>query len=79
MFFVARMNSRDLGMMLVALGVALALVGVLVATGALGWFGRLPGDIRYERGNVRVYAPLASGLLLGAVLSLGLFVIRRFF
>lgn len=67
------------GPYLVALGVAVVLVGLLVWSGGLGWFGRLPGDIRIERDSVRIYVPLVSMLLISAGLSLLLYVVRRFF
>ena len=67
------------GPLLVALGVGLVIVGLLVWSGALGWFGRLPGDIRIERESVRVYIPLVSMLILSAGLSLVLYLIRRLF
>jgi hypothetical protein len=61
----------------VGLGVLLILVGLLVWSGALGWFGRLPGDIRIERDSIRVYIPLVSMLLVSAALSLLLYILRR--
>ena len=74
------MPSRDLGAAIVIGGLVIVLVGVLVATGALGWFGRLPGDLRYEgsTGRVRVFAPFASMLVLSVALSLALWLARRF-
>ncbi len=64
---------------MVTLGVGLVIVGVLVWSGALSWFGRLPGDIRIERESMHVYIPLVSMLLVSVVLSLLLSLIRRFF
>jgi hypothetical protein len=66
------------GPAIVALGVGLVIVGLLVWSGALSWFGRLPGDIRIEREGVHVYIPLVSMLLVSVVLSLLLYVVRRF-
>ena len=60
-------------------GVGLILVGVLIYTGGFSWFGRLPGDIRYESEQVRFYAPLVSMLLISLVLTLILYFLRRFF
>jgi hypothetical protein len=41
----------------------LTIIGVLIfSRRRLAWFGRLPGDIRYEGRRTRVYAPLASVL-----------------
>jgi Protein of unknown function (DUF2905) len=71
------MDSRSIGLLIGVLGVLIVLLGVVVYYGALDWFGRLPGDIRYERGNTRVYFPLASMLLISIVLSLLLSLFRR--
>jgi hypothetical protein len=67
------------GLVLVALGIGLVLVGLLVWSGALSWFGRLPGDIRIERESVHVYVPLVSMLIVSVALSLLLYVLRRLF
>ncbi len=73
------MASRGIGLLLVASGAALALVGLLVWAGALRWFGHLPGDIRVERSGVRFYFPIVSMILVSIALSLLLRVFRRFF
>ena len=73
--------TREVGLVLIVAGAAVVAVGLLVVTGALGWFGNLPGDLRYERdhGSVRVYVPLASMLVVSVVLSVLLAVVRRLF
>ena len=55
------------------------LVGVLAWSGLLGFFGRLPGDFRYEGEHTRIYFPFVSMLLLSVVLSVLAAVVRRFF
>ena len=72
------MDQRSIGLLVVALGTAAIVIGGLIAVGALGWFGRLPGDFHIENGNMRVYAPIASMLIISAVLSLLLWVVGRF-
>jgi hypothetical protein len=67
------------GPLLVGLGVALILVGLLVWSGGMQWFGHLPGDIRIERDSVRIYVPLVSMLVVSVALTLILNLIRRFF
>jgi NAD/NADP transhydrogenase beta subunit len=67
------------GTILIAIGVGLILVGLLIWSGSLSWFGRLPGDIRIERDAVRVYVPIVSMLLVSLVVSLVLYLVRRFF
>jgi hypothetical protein len=47
--------------------------------GWLSWFGHLPGDVRIERENVRVYVPIVSMLLISILFSVLSYVIRRFF
>jgi hypothetical protein len=68
----------SVGPLIVGAGLVLALVGLLVWLGALTWFGRLPGDIRIERENTRVYIPIVSMLLLSVLLSLVAALFRRF-
>ena len=50
--------------------------GLLVAASALG-LRRLPGDLSFGRGNVRVYAPLATSILLSVVATVVLNVLFR--
>ena len=71
------MDSRSLGLLVVIAGVAVILIGGAIAVGAFSWFGRLPGDFRHEGDNVRVYAPIASMLLISVVLSVALAVFSR--
>ncbi len=73
------MEPRSSGLLLIGAGVALAVVGALVYFGAFAWFGRLPGDIRYEGESTRVYIPITSMLLLSALLTLLLNLFRRLF
>ena len=72
------MTTWSAGPLIVLIGLAVVLTGLAVWSGALGWFGRLPGDIRIERESVRVYIPLASMLVISIVLSLLLYVFNRF-
>ena len=73
------MNPMSPGTILIVIGVGLILVGLLIWSGSLSWFGRLPGDIRIERETVRVYVPIASMLVVSLVVSLAMYLVRRFF
>ena len=66
------------GLMIVMAGLVIVLIGLAVWSGALGWFGRLPGDFRIERDSVRIYIPIVSMLLVSVVLSLVLYLLNRF-
>ena len=72
------MIGSDVGKALVALGLLIALAGVvLMLVGRVPWLGRLPGDIHFQRGNFSFYFPLATSLLLSVVLTLLLYIIGR--
>ena len=71
--------NRFVGLMIVIGGLCLVFVGLLVYSGALSWFGRLPGDVRFESEHVSVYVPIVSMLLLSLALSLLFYFLRRFF
>jgi len=60
------------GNVLMVLGAAVLVIGALVrfAPGLFGWFGNLPGDIRIEGENSRVFIPITSMILASVVLTL---------
>lgn len=68
---------KSVGLLLVLVGLGLVIIGLLASSGALSWFGRLPGDLRWEGEHTRVYVPLTSMILLSVVLSLIAFLLRR--
>lgn len=63
--------------LLIALGLALIAAGLLWALGERLGLGRLPGDIMFERGNLRVYIPLATSLLVSVALSVVFWLVNR--
>ena len=71
--------DRSMGLLVIVGGVFIVVVGLLIYSGGLRWFGRLPGDIRYESGCLRVYIPIVSMLLVSLALTLIFNLLRRFF
>jgi len=65
-----------MGILIVLLG--LACTGLERFPWLVGWFGRLPGDIRYESERTVVFVPLVSMLLVSAALSAAMYLFRRF-
>lgn len=62
---------------LVAIGLALVVLGLLWPwLGRLG-LGRLPGDIVIERGAFRFYFPIVTCLVVSVVVSLILWLLNR--
>lgn len=69
-----------MGRWLIVLGLVLLILGLIVQYAPVRWwqwFGRLPGDVRIEKNNVRIYFPWVSMLLISVVLSLILSLIKR--
>jgi len=71
-----------MGRLLILCGVVLIIAGALFTLGErLPWLrlGRLPGDFSWtsSSGNVRIYVPLMTTLLLSALLTLVLWLLRR--
>lgn len=68
----------EIGKMLVVLGAVIVLLGLALWTGfGAGWLGRLPGDIRIERGHSIFYFPIVTCIILSIVVSLLLSFFRR--
>lgn len=71
-------DITDLGHWLVALGVAVALIGaLLMIVGRFVGSWRLPGDLIWQRGGVKVFAPLGTMLLLSLLLTIVLNIIAH--
>ena len=64
----------DVGRLLLVFGVLLVVIG-----GALMLFGRfhLPGDLTLKSGNVTVYIPLATSIILSVVATIVLNLVFR--
>jgi hypothetical protein len=67
-----------LGKLLIAIGVILVAIGVLVlyVPGAIGWIGRLPGDIDISRNGTRIFVPITSMIIISIVLTI---IVNLFF
>lgn len=70
-------TTRQTGLLVAAAGLVVVIVGLLIAAGGLSWFGRLPGDIRIERENWRLYVPITSMILVSLALSAVLWLARK--
>jgi hypothetical protein len=54
---------RELGRILIVFGGTVLLIGILLWNGFGHWLGRLPGDIRIERGSSSLYFPVVTCLI----------------
>lgn len=73
-------DTPTIGKWLIAAGLALALLGGIVwLAGKTGLpLGRLPGDIRFERGGFSFYFPLTTSILISVGLTVLLNLLARF-
>ena len=68
----------EVGKLLIIFGITIVLVGLVLWSGfGGGWLGRLPGDIRIERGNSVFYFPIVTCIIISIVLSVIFSFFRR--
>ncbi|HEX5020150.1 MAG TPA: DUF2905 domain-containing protein [Candidatus Binatia bacterium] len=66
------------GKSLIYFGLLLVVIGVIFSlAGKLPWLGSLPGDITIQRGRFTFYFPVATCIVISAVISLVLYFFRR--
>ena len=69
---------NDIGKVLLVVGLVLAGIGALVMLGGGRVpLGRLPGDIVWRKGGTSVYFPIVTCIIVSAVLTLILWLVRR--
>jgi len=72
--------NPETGKYIVYTGIAIVLIGVLIYFfhDKLSWLGRLPGDIRVEKNNMRFYFPVTTLILLSLMISAVWWLFRKF-
>jgi uncharacterized protein HemY len=57
---------------LIITGAVLIVLGILIqfAPWAVNWFGKLPGDIRIETDNGKIFIPVTSMVIISILLTL---------
>jgi hypothetical protein len=69
---------REMGKFLMILGGVIVVAGLVLWAGFVPkWLGRLPGDIRIERGHSAFYFPIVTCIIISILLSLLLSIFRR--
>ena len=71
----------DLGRILLILGAGLVITGAVFLVGGrlFPWLGHLPGDIRYESENVKVFIPITTMILFSIVGTIVFNILVRIF
>ena len=62
----------------------LIIIGIVLVIAGLAWpliqklgLGRLPGDIVYEKDNVRFYFPIVTSIIISLILTLIFWLFRK--
>ena len=72
------MALEPLGRVLIYIGIITVLIGAFfVLVAKVPWFGRLPGDLVYQRDGLKIYFPIATMILVSLALTLLLNLIWR--
>ena len=73
--------DQQTGKYIVIAGIFIVIAGCLIYffSDYFKWIGKLPGDIRIEKENVRVYFPLATMIVFSIVLTILINLFKRFF
>jgi len=68
-----------MGRIFILIGILMIVIGlVLQYSNKIPFLGKLPGDIRIEKENVKVYIPITTSILISIVLTLILYLVNKF-
>lgn len=71
-------DAGTIGRLLVGIGLLIVVIGgLLLVAGRIPFLGRLPGDIRIQRGNFTCFIPIATSILLSLLLTLAINLFLR--
>ena len=63
--------------LLIIIGIVMIALGIAWLVGERLGLGRLPGDFVIERGNMRIYLPLTTCLIISALMTLLFWLFNR--
>ncbi|MFO7852839.1 MAG: DUF2905 domain-containing protein [Bacteroidota bacterium] len=69
-----------MGRLFIIIGISLIIIGVIIkyAPGLVNWFGKLPGDIRIEKENSKIFIPITSMVVISLIITVIVNLIRFF-
>ncbi len=73
--------DQQTGKYILIVGLIIVLTGLLIYFfhDYFKWIGKLPGDIRIEKGNFHFYFPLATMIVISIVITIIINVLKRIF
>ncbi|MCP9765868.1 DUF2905 domain-containing protein [Lacihabitans soyangensis] len=69
------------GKYIIAAGLIIVLIGVIIYFfgDKLTWIGRLPGDIRIEKENLKIFFPITTMLIASILLNAVIWLFKKYF
>lgn len=73
--------NTTFGKLIILFGLCIVLLGAIIYFfhDKLHWIGRLPGDIRIERDNFRLYFPITTLIIFSLIFSFLVWLIKKNF
>lgn len=73
--------DQQTGKYILIAGIIIVIIGIVIYFfhDYFKWIGRLPGDVRIEKGNTRIYFPWVTMIILSLVITLVVNIIRKLF
>jgi spore maturation protein SpmB len=68
------------GKYIIAVGLIIVLIGTLMyfLGNKFSWIGRLPGDIRIEKENFKLYFPITTLLIISILTNVVIWIFKKF-
>jgi uncharacterized membrane protein (DUF106 family) len=73
--------DQQTGKYILIAGLIIVLAGIIIYFfhDYFKWIGKLPGDIRIEKGNFRFYFPLVTMIIASILITVLINIFKRFF
>ena len=73
--------NHSIGKYIILFGIIILVIGIIIyfLGDKMSWLGKLPGDIRIERENTRIYFPITTMILISIVLTLVINILKKIF
>jgi hypothetical protein len=72
---------QNTGKIIIIIGLIIVISGIVVYFSGnkfFSWFGHLPGDIRVERENFKLYIPITTMIIVSVILTVLMKIIEKF-
>ncbi len=69
------------GKYIIASGLIIVIIGIIIYYfgDKLTWIGRLPGDIRIEKENIKIFFPITTMLIASILVNVVIWLFKKYF